>query len=139
MAQSQISDEKRKEIEKMVRLTGMEKQMNQLKVQAIAALRTRNLDLPEGFWARVEEKMDMHQLIEKMVPVYDGYYSTEELKAVNAFYESPVGQKVLSTTPKIIQEGRKIGQEWGEKIGRLAAEEAEKAKKGSDGTRKRAQ
>jgi hypothetical protein len=42
---------------------------------------------------------------------------------VNAFYESPTGQKILSTLPQVMAESMKIGQEWGEKIGREAAEE----------------
>jgi len=44
---------------------------------------------------------------------------------VNAFYESPAGQRMLSTLPQLMQESMEIGQEWGEKVGRQAAQEAE--------------
>jgi hypothetical protein len=36
------------------------------------------------------------------------------IKVVNAFYESAVGQKVISTLPQVMQESMKVGQEWPE-------------------------
>jgi hypothetical protein len=49
----------------------------------------------------------------------------EDLKAVNAFYESPAGQRLLVVAPMAMQDAMKIGQEWGEKLGKEAATEAE--------------
>jgi hypothetical protein len=40
-----------------------------------------------------------------------------------------VGQKVLATLPKVIQESMKIGHEWDERIGKQAAAEAEQESK----------
>jgi hypothetical protein len=129
IAHAEISAEKRKEVEKMLRLTGMEKLVNQMKSQMIAAIRKDSPDISQDFWDRLEKKMDSHELIEKIIPVYDKYYTLEDLKAVNAFYESPAGQKVLSTLPQVMQESMKIGQEWGERIGKQAAAEAEAEEK----------
>ena len=70
--------------------------------------------------------MNTRDLIEKIIPVYDKYYTIEDLKAINAFYETSAGQKVLSALPQLMQETLKIGEEWGQKIGQEAAEEAEK-------------
>lgn len=70
--------------------------------------------------------MDMGSLTEEIIPLYDKYYTLEELKAINAFYQSPVGQKVLSTSPQIFQESVAIGQKWGEKMGKEASDEFEK-------------
>jgi uncharacterized protein len=126
---AEISKEKRKEIEKLLRLTGMEKLMEQMKVQMISSLKANMTEVPEAFWIKFQEKMDARELLEKIIPLYDKYYSIEDLKAVNAFYETPAGQKLLSTLPQIMQEGMKIGQEWGEKIGQQAAEEAARESK----------
>ena len=122
---AEMSLEKRKEVEKMLRLTGMEKLVTQIKSQMIAAFQKQIPDVPQDFWDRLEQKMDMRELIEKIIPVYDKYYTLEDLKAINAFYETPAGQKVLSTLPQVMQECIKIGQEWGERIGKQAAAEAE--------------
>ena len=126
IAQAEVTAAKRREIEKMLRLTGMEKLMAQMKTQMISGMKTQMTQVPEEFWTSFESKMDMRALLEKIIPLYDKYYTIEDLKAVNAFYESTVGQKVLSTLPKIMQESMAIGQEWGEKIGEQAAAEAEK-------------
>ena len=129
VAHAEIPKEKRAEIEKMLRLTGMEKLMEQMKTQMIAALKGQLTDVPEEFWTKFQQKMDMRELLEKIIPLYDKYYTIEDLKAVNAFYESPAGKKVLGTLPEIMQESMKIGQEWGAKVGRQAAEEAGKEPK----------
>lgn len=113
----------------MLRLTGMTKLVEQMKTQMISGLKTQIGALPEEYWTKLQKKMDTKELFEKMIPLYDKYYTTEDLKAVNAFYESPAGQKILSTLPLIMQESMKIGQEWGMKIGQQAAEEAKQEMK----------
>jgi hypothetical protein len=128
-AHAEISPEKRKEVEKMLRLTGMEKLVTQMEHQMISAFQKQIPDVSEDFWSRFEKKLDVRELIEKIIPVYDKYYTLEDLKAVNAFYESPAGQKILSTLPQVMQEAVKIGQEWGEQIGKQAAAEAEEESK----------
>jgi hypothetical protein len=123
-APNEIAPEKRKAIEKMLRLTGMEKLTGQMKTQMITSLKAGSPSMPEAFWTKFEQKMDVKVLIEKIIPIYDKYYSIDDLKAVNAFYESPAGQKVLSVMPQVMQESMQIGREWGEQIGRQAAQEA---------------
>ena len=119
-----ISKEKVAEIQKTLRLVGMEKLMGQMKEQMFTMFRQKITNVPEDYWKRAEAKFDMAELIQLIIPLYDKYYSIEDLKAVNAFYESPVGQKVLSTLPQITQESMKIGQAWGEDVARRVELEA---------------
>lgn len=129
-----VSPDKRKEIEKLLRLSGVEKLVGQMETQMITSLKAQMPQVPELFWTKFEQKMDTRELIDKVIPVYDRYYSLEDLKAINAFYESPAGQKVISTLPQLMQETMKIGQEWGQKIGKQAAEEAEQELKKKSAT-----
>jgi uncharacterized protein len=124
-AGAEVSKEKRQEIEKMLRLTGMERIVSQMMTQLVASLKGSLTDVPEEFWTKFQEKVKAQDLLEEIIPLYDKYYSLEDLKAVNAFYESPAGKKILATLPQIMQESMKIGQQWGAKIGRQAAQEAE--------------
>ena len=124
--QANVSPEKRKEIEKMLRLTGVEKLSEQIANQMLTSLRTQLPQVPETFWTKFQQKMNTRELIEKIIPIYDKYYTIEDLKAINAFYETSTGQKVLAALPQLMQETLKIGEEWGQKIGQEAAEEAEK-------------
>jgi len=120
-----IAKEKVVEIQKTLRLVGMEKLMVQMKTQMFAMFREKLKEVPDDYWKRAEEKFDTHELMELIVPLYDKYYTLEDLKAINAFYESPAGQKVLSTLPQITQESMKIGQAWGEEVGRRLEREAQ--------------
>jgi uncharacterized protein len=124
-AQGDISPEKRAEIEKMLRLSGMEKVIGQMQNQMITAFKGQMPQVPELFWTKFQQKMNTHELVEKIIPIYDKYYTVEDIKAINAFYETPTGQKLLSTLPAAMQEAMKVGQEWGQRIGRQAAEEAQ--------------
>lgn len=135
VANADVSPEKRKEIEKLLRLTGMERLIGQMEIQMIASLKAQIPQVPELFWTKFQQKMNTQELIEKIIPIYDKYYTTEDLKAVNAFYETPAGQKLLSTLPQAMQEAMKVGQEWGEKVGKQAAEEAEQELKQKSGTK----
>jgi hypothetical protein len=134
-ARADVSPEKRKEIEKMLRLTGMEKLMGQMETQLIGSLKAQMPQASQLFWTKFEQKINTRELIEKLIPLYDKYYTTEDIRAVNAFYETPTGQKLISTLPQLMQEAMKVGQEWGEKMGQQAAEEAEQELKRKSGTK----
>ncbi len=122
---AEISSEKKQEIEKMLRLTGMENLMNQMKTQMVASLKMQIPQVPEEFWNRFMQKLDTRELLDKIIPVYDKYYTLEDIKAINGFYSSPAGKKVLASLPQVTQECMRIGQEWGQKIGAQAAREIE--------------
>jgi len=124
-ARADVSPEKRAQIEKLLQLTGTERLMGQMENQLIASFRAQMPQVPEAFWTKFQQKMNTREMLDLIIPVYDKYYTLDDLKAVNAFYQTPVGQKVLSTLPQVMQETMKIGQEWGEKKGEEAAREAE--------------
>lgn len=134
-ARADVSVEKRKEIEKMLRLTGMEKLVGQMQTQMIASLKAQMPQASQLFWTKFQQKIDTRDLIEKLIPIYDKYYTTEDIRAVNAFYETPTGQKLISTLPQVMQEAMKVGQEYGEKMAKQAAEEAEQELKSKSATK----
>lgn len=124
LTRAEIAPEKRTEIDQLLKLTGMERLVDQMMAQMIASLRANIKDVPDEFWGRFEKKINSAEMIEMVVPLYDKYYSLEDLRAINAFYASPVGQRVLSTLPQIMQESMAAGQQWGAKIAQQAADEA---------------
>jgi hypothetical protein len=42
-----------------------------------------------------------------MIPAYQDHFTRGDIQAMNAFYSSPVGQKVLEELPAVNQEGIK--------------------------------
>lgn len=67
------------------------------------------------------------RMVEELVPIYDRHFTAEEIKSLIAFYESPVGKKLVGEQPNIIREasavGEKIGNEAVERVLRRYQEE----------------
>ena len=50
------------------------------------------------------------EMITEMVPLYTNNYTIAEIKQLTAFYQSPVGRKMMTLAPKLSTEGMLIGQ-----------------------------
>ena len=123
MPAAEIAPDKRAEIDRMLKLTGMENLMTQMKNQMLDAMKPQLSKLPPELVTKLSAKLDMSEFLEQIIGLYDKYYTLEDLRAVNAFYSSPAGQKILSTLPQIMQESMRLGQKWGETAARKAFEE----------------
>ena len=86
---------------------------------SIAAQRTANTRVPAVFWDRflAETRNRRGEFEAMVVPVYDRHYSSAELRQLIAFYQSPIGQKVIAELPAITQESMDAGRQWGMKVG----------------------
>jgi len=108
-----VDPAKAAEIRKLLELTGTVKMTQQIMAQMIASFKMQNNGVSSEFWDRFEKEMNIQGLVDKMIPIYAKYYTLDDLKAVNAFYETPAGQRVLAATPLIMHESMQIGQDWG--------------------------
>ncbi len=51
------------------------------------------------------ERIDFNQIIEQVYyPLYDKYYSEEDLRVLIEFYQTPTGQKTIQVMPQLLQE-----------------------------------
>ncbi len=51
------------------------------------------------------QTMPMDEITQAMIPAYQAHFTRGDIAAMNAFYSSPVGQKVLQELPAVMQEG----------------------------------
>lgn len=49
--------------------------------------------------------MPVDEITEAMIPAYQKHFTKSEIEAMNTFYSSPIGQKVLQELPAVMQEG----------------------------------
>jgi len=56
------------------------------------------------------------ELIEAVAIIYSSNFSAEELRAVIAFYKTPVGQKFLQKQPFMMQQTMMVGQKFGQSV-----------------------
>ncbi|HYM76226.1 MAG TPA: DUF2059 domain-containing protein [Candidatus Dormibacteraeota bacterium] len=51
------------------------------------------------------KNMPTDQIVDAMIPAYQKHFTKGDIQAMNAFYSSPVGQKVLQELPGVLQDG----------------------------------
>jgi hypothetical protein len=68
--------------------------------------------IPADFQAHMKKSVDemikgmpADEIIQAMIPSYQKHFTRGDIQAMNAFYSSPVGQKVLQELPEVTQEG----------------------------------
>jgi hypothetical protein len=52
----------------------------------------------------------------EVATLYAQHFTEEELKEILAFYQSPVGKKVLQEQPKVVDGSMKFAQDWANKL-----------------------
>lgn len=80
--------------------------------QLFRGMQQKDGKLPADFDTRFKKEMDdliknmpWDELVQAIIPSYQKHFTKGEIEAMNAFYSSPVGQKVLEELPAVMQEG----------------------------------
>lgn len=95
----------------------MEKTIRPMMTDALPAGEYRER-LVELFFQKFHAKRDTNQLVDLIIPIYDKYYSDDEIKSLIQLYKSPLGKKMLTVLPKVMAESQAAGQAWGQQLGR---------------------
>ncbi len=125
-AQEEVTAEKKASIKKLLEMTGaldiglmvskvMVEQMTDL-------LKQSNPEIPPRAFTILEEEVnailreELGAFYEMLYPIYHDHFTLSEVNGLIAFYETPLGNKVVSTLPLITQESMLAGQQWGETL-----------------------
>lgn len=114
---------KNDDILKLLRVTGTDKLADQMMDAMIPQFKQLVPDIPDQFWTRFKGKLNIDDLLFACVPAYSKYYSHDEIKQLLAFYESPLGRRMIEVTPLLTQDTMLVGQKWGEQLGMEIANE----------------
>jgi hypothetical protein len=109
-------------IKKLLELTGAGKMGVQAAESMLNSFKTSYKEVPEEFWIDFKKELNPEALVNLMIPIYDKYYTDDDIKQLTDFYQTPIGKKVISNTPLIMQESMQAGQNWGQKIGEKVVE-----------------
>lgn len=109
----EISEEKEKLIRELIEVSKMTRMGKQVMDRMFQMMKQQHPDIPEKYWTQVREDLDMDELVEKLIPIFDKYYTKSDLKKLLEFYKSPVGQKLVKVQPQITKEAMAVGREWG--------------------------
>ncbi|MCQ4162855.1 DUF2059 domain-containing protein, partial [Roseomonas sp. GC11] len=70
--------------------------------------------LAPEFEARLPEMVDI------AAAAWASHMSADELRALAAFYRSPLGERLKQATPQVTADSMAFGARWGEQVGREA-------------------
>ncbi|PYV82015.1 MAG: hypothetical protein DMG93_13410 [Acidobacteria bacterium] len=126
--QAQVQQDKQADIRRLLEITGsgalatqsmdqMEKTIRPMVTDALppGEYRAKVVDL---FFEKFRSKRDPANLMNLVIPIYDKYYSDEDIRGLIQLYQTPLGKKMLSTLPNVMAESQAAGTKWGEQIGR---------------------
>jgi hypothetical protein len=74
--------------------------------------------LVDLFFEKFRAKRTPDQLVDLIVPIYDKYYSDDEIKGLIQLYQTPLGKKMLAVLPNVMAESQAAGAAWGRDLGR---------------------
>lgn len=106
---SQVDEAFKKDVLKVIENSGSANQMKSVKNQIIG-------QIPEDKQAAFSVDFDatLPALYDSLAKVYMETYTKEDIKAMLAFYNSPVGKKMAEKSGEILQKSQAAGQEWGQ-------------------------
>lgn len=104
------------DIRKLLELTGTREMVDQMKAMQMDQFRQASPDLPGDMFQEMLNEMRAEDLENALIPIYLKYFTTDDLKRLLAFYESPFGKKVTRVMPQILQESNQVGMSWGQNV-----------------------
>ena len=131
-AQVKIDPTKEADIRHLLELTGAKSMVSQVMTSMEGSIKPLMMNsLPPGeyreklvdlFFQEFHTRADVEipRLLDAAVPVYDKYFTDDDIKGLIRFYETPVGQKAIGLMPKVSMELQSEGTKLGQTIGRDA-------------------
>lgn len=119
----------KEDVEQTLELTGVREQLHSM-LAALAQSRSRleaaeyRRKNPQASPAEVEKveiatrqtyeaamnSLNIDEMMDIVIPIYQRYFTHSDLLAINDFYASPVGQKVLKNSPAMMMEAMQAAQ-----------------------------
>lgn len=75
-------------------------------------------EVPNEFWIEFRKEVNAEEIVNLMIPIYDKYFTEKEVDELIAFYNTPIGKKMISTLPTIMKESMEVGKIWGQELGK---------------------
>jgi hypothetical protein len=77
----------------------------------------------DAFVSGFQKHFDVNTLNEQIIPIYDKYLTSDDLKGLLEYYHSPLGQRMLKTLPDLTRESQAAGFALGQKAAQETMEE----------------
>src|SRR5260370_41950215 len=75
----------------------------------------RGRKFADAFAEKCRTKLNADTFVDRVVPIYDKYFSDEDIQGLLKFYGTPLGQRAIKALPQITRESQAVGIELGKK------------------------
>jgi hypothetical protein len=110
---STLTPQKIADIKKLLDVTGSSKLGQEVIHQVIGEFKKISPNVPDSFWEKASKEANPSDLEKITISIYDKYLSDDDIKGLVAFYQSPLGQKVVKVMPQISRESMAAARQWG--------------------------
>ncbi len=101
----------KKDVMKVIEMSGSGAQMKMAKDQIL-----KMIPAEKQAAFLVEFDASLPAFYDKVAKVYMDTYTKEDIKAMLAFYDSPVGKKITAKAGEIAEKSQTAAQEWGQSL-----------------------
>lgn len=108
-----FSQTKTDKIRQMLELTGAGKVASNMMKNLLTSYKSAYPQMDEKLWQDILNSFNEEGLIKQIIPIYDKYYTEDDIDQLIAFYKTPIGKKTVEVLPAITQESMGVGQKWG--------------------------
>jgi hypothetical protein len=126
----ELTTAKKEDIKRLMEVTGATNIAKQfasaISQQIFQTLKAAGTKIPDRALAVMDteltslfsEKMSVPGgFIDQIIPIYDKYFTHQDVREMLAFYQTPIGQKAISVLPAVTNECTLAGQRWGQSLG----------------------
>ncbi len=96
-AAANITDAKKSLILELIEVSGTKETMTQMFNQIVA-------QAPVEQAANLKSVLNINEIISRLVPIYDKYFTDDELKELIAFYKGETGRKLIKVMPLLMED-----------------------------------
>ena len=108
---------KNEKIKSLMNLTGSGNLGISMLDTMISSFKKSMPQVADEFWNEFKKEVKAEDIVNLIIPIYDKYFTENEINELIAFYNTPVGKKMTMSLPSIAQESMAVGQIWGRSIG----------------------
>jgi tetratricopeptide (TPR) repeat protein len=119
--------DKQKDIVRLIEMSGMAETADLILQNLVEQYRDHFPEVPQQLWDEISVALAPEDLVSLFAPIYDRYFTHQDVLELIDFFETPLGQKLIRTQPMITQEALEIGQVWGERKAQEILERLERA------------
>ncbi|MET3538146.1 DUF2059 domain-containing protein [Chryseobacterium limigenitum] len=120
------SQTKQDKVKELISLSGVFPISKEAEKEFIFSYKKKYSHVPDSAWKSIEQKVNIDELINKVVDIYANKFNEKDIDQLLIFYKSEVGKKLIQNSPGMITEIQESTNNWGMKATQTINNDLEK-------------